>query len=400
MSEVREGVGWNVWDDGKRSQLRIWGCDVQTALNHFGTPRYRWSFSFELRESSLITVLGQSHLASDKEGSTAAWFTATVLVEHVRARLVAEPVVVADALIWARPGSAPEYRDAYRITLTPKQYEVLSIWLDEQETRLGSGFSGLKGVPDVQLSHRFVKGDGSYANRTYLVVTATDPKGVADKSDRDFGMQLWGVPNQVGQVIFRFEGRTKMWATDARLLPSYQKQNLGTRMYQYAQQVSGRRIVPSDDQTDAGRAMWKRFKRERTLGAFSPPPKPPGLGALTLDDEDYELLTGQRPMTEREQRALIARQSKEPTLHLVQRPESNEDAAARMRRLRASPSYREAERQKNAARMQSYRTAGDDRAKELKAINDSGVYQKRLREKYLAMGLTSKGKPRRGRGKR
>lgn len=130
-----------------------------------------------------------------------------------------------------------------------------------------STFSGLLGgVADVQLTHHTEKGDGSYEKYTYLFVLALDPTGIQDKKDENFGHQLWGVKNQVGLAVFQFEGRTKLRARDVRILASYQRQGLGVRMYRYAQEVTGRRVLSSGDQTTAGKALWSHIRRSRALG--------------------------------------------------------------------------------------------------------------------------------------
>lgn len=120
----------------------------------------------------------------------------------------------------------------------------------------------LMGVPDVELRHR-VEGNGKVGS--VLFVEAIDPKARLSPAEAKEAQAYWGRTNQVALLVMRFDERKKMHARDVRILDSYQRQKLAQRMYRYAQEVTGRTAVPSHDQTDAGKAMWRSFKREDAL---------------------------------------------------------------------------------------------------------------------------------------
>jgi len=143
---------------------------------------------------------------------------------------------------------------------------------------------------------------------------------------------------------------------------------------------------------------------------FCPPPQAPrqlrglaALGVMQLDDEHYELLTGQRPMSENEKRAMYHHYdygdgAEGQGMHTLRpqgpvTPEALKAWKNRLRIERLDPAYREREREKNRERMRAYR-ADPKRAAAMKPPKElAREYTRRSREKKRAQGLTSQGTP-------
>ena len=113
------------------------------------------------------------------------------------------------------------------------------------------------------------------------------------------------------------------------------------------------------------------------------------LAELTLDDEDYELLSGQRPMSDAEKRTYFFRDKQGKREHTIintasrYSPESYAAWAARRDARRLDPAYREAERKRN-------RDAWRVKRAPLRKKKQAKKYKKKYRATLKGKELASK----------
>ena len=75
----------------------------------------------------------------------------------------------------------------------------------------------------------------------------------------------------VGTVMFWLEGRNWLFPERVDVLTEFRRQGIATAMYQRAEQVTGRKIRRSRDQSDYGRQLWKKSREQRGFGYMRVP---------------------------------------------------------------------------------------------------------------------------------
>ena len=75
----------------------------------------------------------------------------------------------------------------------------------------------------------------------------------------------------VGTAMFWLEGRNWLFPERVDVLTEFRRQGIATAMYQHAEQVTGRKIRRSRDQSDYGRQLWKKSREQRGFGYMRVP---------------------------------------------------------------------------------------------------------------------------------
>jgi GNAT superfamily N-acetyltransferase len=98
----------------------------------------------------------------------------------------------------------------------------------------------------------------------------------------------------VGEAEFIHRG-DKLYPESANVDPAWQRKGIGTRMYEEAERITGKKVIPSDNQTPAGAAFNRKY-RERDIPGFKVPekaaiksgiPKFSDLGSESFNGEAY-----------------------------------------------------------------------------------------------------------------
>ena len=100
----------------------------------------------------------------------------------------------------------------------------------------------------------------------FVEVTARDKSDIiAEPNDRWRAHKQWGDSRVVGKAIFGKQPDGTYYPSIVDVLPSYQRHGIATKMYQLLQKRMRARVVPSTDQTDAGRRFWVGMRRKGSL---------------------------------------------------------------------------------------------------------------------------------------
>lgn len=107
----------------------------------------------------------------------------------------------------------------------------------------------------------------------YRHSTAMDQK-LSIRITRDLGE---GEMANAGEAQFRIRGG-ELYPENVQVLPGFQRQGLATKMYEKAEELTGRRIVASNTQTAAGKGLSEAFAARRAAEPPSTLVVPPELG--------------------------------------------------------------------------------------------------------------------------
>ena len=74
--------------------------------------------------------------------------------------------------------------------------------------------------------------------------------------------------NRVGSVVFEHDGDLLI-PDNVMVFPQFRRQGVATGMYDYAESVTSKQVVPSKDQNDDARGFWRT--RKSRLGSRRDP---------------------------------------------------------------------------------------------------------------------------------
>ena len=124
---------------------------------------------------------------------------------------------------------------------------------------------------------------------------------------------------QIGLIRAVTDYATFAWICDVFVLEPHRRKGLASAMYAHAEKTLGRKIVPSELQSDAGKALWAGNAADKQFGkaeiaksdangtGHQPPQHPATHQAQTKDNDLAQLVDGFHKAAHRQERAGSAR---------------------------------------------------------------------------------------------